>query len=52
MVGLDVGVQGVEGGLESAVDALPLPAHLRHPAADEQVAILIPRSHHHATPAS
>ena len=30
VVGLHVGVQGVEGGLEPAVDALPLPAHLGH----------------------
>ena len=28
VVGLHVRVQGVEGGLEPAVDALPLPAHL------------------------
>lgn len=52
MVGLDVGVQGVEGGLQPAVDALPLAAHLAHPAANQQVAILIPLTHHHTTPAS
>ena len=52
VVGLHVGVQGVEGGLQPAVDALPLPAHLRHPAPDQQVAILIPLTHHHTTPAS
>ena len=52
VVGLHVGVQGVEGGLEPAVDALPLAAHLAHPAANQQVAILIPLTHHHTTPAS
>ena len=52
MVGLHVGVQGVEGGLQPAVDALPLAAHLGHPAPDQQVAILIPLTHHHTTPAS
>ena len=52
MVGLNVGVQRVEGGLQATVDALPLSPNLGHPAPHQQVAILISLTHHHTTPAS
>ena len=52
MVVLNVGVQRVEGGFQTTVDALPFAPNLGHPASHQLVAILISLTHHHSTPAS